>query len=66
MKSEEYYSILDALDELEAYIRNARGELATLRSDIIGALSSPSDLFLKVSLVQDVDVVDGLLRKALL
>lgn len=53
-------------DEAKAYIADAHVHLDTLRSTVHDALTSKSDLFLKVSLLQDIDAAEHSLRKAAL
>lgn len=50
----------------DAYIANARHSLDELRSLVHDGFSSPNDLFLKVSLLQEIDAIDTNLRKALI
>lgn len=52
-------------DEVEAYVRNARVQLAELAGTVHDGLTGRNDLFLKVGLLQDIDAVDKSLRAAL-
>jgi hypothetical protein len=47
------------------YILNALHDLEILRSTVHDGLTGQNDLFLKSSLIQDIDAVESNLRKAL-
>lgn len=49
----------------EAYVRNALFDLDELESDIHDSLAGRNDLFLKVSLLQDLAAIRDNLTKAL-
>ena len=51
-------------DERDALIRNARESLAVARSTVIDLLTSPNDIYAKISILQDLDSVDDSLRRA--
>jgi hypothetical protein len=51
-------------DERDALIRNARESLAVARSTVIDHLTSPNDIYAKISILQDLDSVDDSLRRA--
>lgn len=53
------------VDEMDAHIANAQFHLDMLRATIDDGLVGPSDLFLKVSLLQDLEAAQDSLRKAL-
>ena len=52
--------------EARALVMNAQQHLDLLRSTIHDGLTNQSDLFLKVSLLQDLEAVDQSLSRALL
>jgi hypothetical protein len=60
-----YNELRQLRDETQAYAANARVELARVRSTVHDGLTGKNDLLLKVSLLQDVDAVDEILRKVL-
>ena len=51
--------------EAQAYVRNALYYLDALRSTVHDGLTGRNDLFLKMSLLQDIDASEANLRKAL-
>ncbi len=51
-------------DERDALLRNARESLAVARSTVIDHLTSPNDIYAKISILQDLDSVDDSLRRA--
>ena len=51
-------------DERDALLRNARESLAVARSTVIDLLTSPNDIYAKISILQDLDSVDDSLRRA--
>lgn len=52
-------------DERDALIRNARESLAVARATVIDHLTSPNDVYAKISILQDLDSVDDSLRRAM-
>lgn len=53
------------IDEMSAYVTNALGSIAEARSTVIDLLTSPNDIYVKVSIVSDLDAAEHNLRKAL-
>lgn len=54
------------MDDLHAYIVNAQIDLERLRSTIHDGLTGRNDLYLKVSLLQDLDAAEANLQRALI
>jgi hypothetical protein len=52
--------------ESSAYVRNARHELAELRSTVNDILTGANDVYAKTSMLTIIDAADENLRKALL
>ncbi|QGJ93738.1 hypothetical protein SEA_HANNACONDA_97 [Mycobacterium phage Hannaconda] len=55
----------NAARETEALIRNALEYLAEARSTVIDHLSAPNDIYARLTIVQDLGLVEDNLRKAL-
>lgn len=53
------------IDEMSAYVTNAMVSIAEARSTVIDLLTSPNDIYVKVSIVADLDAAEHNLRKAL-
>jgi hypothetical protein len=59
-------AVLADHDEKTAHLLNALENLTLLRSTINDGLTGKNDLYLKISLLQDVEAVEVSLRKAAL
>lgn len=57
--------VFEDMDAQKAYVQHALFILAELRSTIIDGLTSPGDLYLKTTLLQDADSVRDALERAL-
>lgn len=47
----------------QAYVQNAREHLKDLSSIVNDYLTNKSDLYVKTELLQEIDVIDGILSK---
>ncbi|QBI98736.1 hypothetical protein SEA_BOBBY_106 [Mycobacterium phage Bobby] len=65
--NDEYFMVPESDDaiEREARIFNALEYLAEARSTVVDHLSAPSDVYARQAIVQDLDLAESNLRKAL-